>query len=110
MAEQTNTPASTLTPLARVLRSKRVLVALAVLLVGLLTLLIPELQTVHDELVILIVTLALMLLGGFSIDEAARIAKEQNGHDEERLRELIKELLGELFEEMMAEQKEKPNV
>ena len=105
MTENTKLPASPQSPFLRVLRSRRVLVALAVLMVGLLTLLIPELQAVHDQLVVLIVTLALMLIGGVSIDEAARIAKEQNGQDDERLRELIKELLGELFEEMVAEQK-----
>ncbi len=112
MTEQTKPAASSPVSVWKVLRSRRVLASLAVLLVGLLTLLIPELQAVHDQLVVLIVTLALMLIGGVSIDEAARIAKERNGEEDERLREVIKELLSELFEEMVVEQteKEKTNV
>lgn len=92
------------------LKSRRALIALAAVAVSALTLLVPELEAVHDELVVLIVTLALMLIGGFSIDEAARIARESDGEDEERLRALIKELLSELFEDMVQQEKEEPHV
>jgi len=91
------------------LRSKRVWVALAAVLVGWLTLLVPTLEPVHDELVVLIVTVALVVIGGFSIDEATRLAKERGDEAEEHLRQQIKGLLAELFEEMMVERKEPPH-
>jgi hypothetical protein len=96
--------------LVSVLQSRRVLTALAAMLVGVITLLVPQLQAVQDELLILIVTVSLALIGGFSMDEAARIGKERANQDDEQLRELIKELLTELFEEMMDEEKENPHV
>ena len=82
----------------------------AAVLVGVITLLVPQVQAIRDELLILIVTVSLALIGGFSLDEAARIGKERAGQNEEQLRELIKELLTELFEEMMHEEKEEPHV
>ena len=96
--------------LVRVFLSRRVITALAAVLVGVITLLVPQVQPIRDELLILIVTVSLALIGGFSLDEAARIGKERAGQDEEQLRELIKELLTELFEEMMHEEKEEPHV
>ena len=96
--------------LVGVFLSRRVITALAAVLVGVITLLVPQVQPIRDELLILIVTVSLALIGGFSLDEAARIGKERAGQDEEQLRELIKELLTELFEEMMHEEKEEPHV
>lgn len=89
-----------------VLKSQRVIMALAAVLVGVITLLIPELQSIREVLVTVIVTVALVLIGGFSIDEAARAGKASMNHNQEQLRDLIKELLSELLEELTHEEKE----
>ena len=96
--------------LVSVFLSRRVITALAAVLVGVITLLVPQVQAIRDELLIRIVPVSLALIGGSSLDEPPRIGKERAGQDEEQLRELIKELLTELFEEMMHEEKEEPHV
>jgi len=90
--------------LVQALTSRRVVVAGAALIVGILTLYIPELESVRDELLILIVTLSLMLIGGFSLDEAARIGRERAEQSDEELREKVKQLLEEIIDELMIEE------
>ena len=80
-------------PLLLVLKSRRVLVALCVLVVGLLTLAIPDLRTVHSELMTLLITLALAVIGGYSLEDAARAGRETQSHTPDQLRDLIKDVL-----------------
>ncbi|GAB4514423.1 MAG: hypothetical protein OHK0046_16500 [Anaerolineae bacterium] len=63
-------------PLLLVLKSRRVIVALAALLTGLLIIQVPTLQPVQDEVLVLIITLALAVIGGFSVEDAALAARE----------------------------------
>lgn len=91
----------------RTLRSRRVLIAIAALVVGALVMAVPELESVQSELLTLAVTLALTVIGGYSVVEAAAYARERNGKhnpDEdpaERLRDLIKEVLIEILDGMV---------
>jgi hypothetical protein len=80
-------------PLLLVLKSRRVLVALCVLIVGLLTLAVPDLRPVHSELMTLLITLALAVIGGYSLEDAARAGRETPSHTPDQLRDLIKDVL-----------------
>src|SRR5689334_11208934 len=80
-------------PLLLALKSRRVLVALCVLIVGLLTLAIPDLRPVHGELMTLLITLALAVIGGYSLEDAARAGRATQSAAPDELRDLIKEVL-----------------
>ena len=80
-------------PLLLILKSRRVLVALCVLVVGLLTLAVPDLRPVHTELMTLLITLALAVIGGYSLEDAARAGRETQSSTPDDLRDLIKEVL-----------------
>jgi hypothetical protein len=84
-------------PLLLVLKSRRVLVALCVLIVGLLTLAIPDLKSVHGELMALLITLALAIIGGYTLEDAAHAGRETRGQIPDDLRDLIKEVLTEII-------------
>lgn len=64
-------------PLVLLLKSRRVLVAIVSLLVGLLISAVPALAPVYGELLVLLITLALALIGGYSIEDAAVAARQQ---------------------------------
>jgi len=87
-------------PLLLALKSRRVIVALVTLLVGLLTLAVPELQPVRSELLTLLITLALAVIGGYSIEDAARAGRERATLPREELRDLVKDMLDELVNEV----------
>lgn len=93
-----------LNPLLRALKTRQVLIALSAVVVGLLVLALPELQAVRGELLTLVISLALALIGGYSLGDAARMARERNGSSTDDLRELVKQLLIELIEELGEEQ------
>jgi hypothetical protein len=87
-------------PLLLVLKSRRVIIALSALLVGLLMLAVPDLQPVRGEILTLVVTLALALIGGYSVEDAARIARDRASVPPEQLRELIKDVLDGMVDEV----------
>ena len=80
-------------PLLLILKSRRVLVALSALLVGLLTLALPDLRPIHTELLTLLITLALAVIGGYSLEDAARAGRETKSPAPDELRDLIKDVL-----------------
>jgi len=86
-----------LDPLLLVLKSRRVLIALAALLVGLLMLAVPELAPVRGELLTLVITLALALIGGYSVEDAATAARQtpQTADIEAIVREVVNAVLEE---------------
>ncbi len=86
-------------PLLLALKSRRVLVALCALVVGLLTLAIPDLQPVRAELMTLLITLALAVIGGYSLEDAARAGRERATLPPEDLRDLVKDVLNDVVNE-----------
>lgn len=80
-------------PLLLLLKSRRVIVALCALLVGLLTLALPELRPIHTELLALLITLALAVIGGYSLEDAARAGRSPQSPAPDDLRDLIKDVL-----------------
>lgn len=93
-------------PLILALKSRRVLVALAALLIGIITVLIPEIEAVRGELLTLLITLALAIIGGYSLEDAARAGRERAEHPLEELRELVKRVLGEALDEIASDKSE----
>ncbi len=87
-------------PLLLALKSRRVLVALCALVVGLLTLAIPDLKSVHGELMTLLITLALAIIGGYSLEDAARAGRETKDQTPDDLRDLIKDVLMDVVNEI----------
>lgn len=84
----------------RVLRSRRVNVALTTFAVALLMLAVPDLNPVQGELLVLLLTLALALIGGYSVEEAARIARQQPPADD-GLRQIIREVVEAALDELL---------
>lgn len=58
-------------PLLLALKSRRVLIALAALMVNLLLMAVPELEPVRGEILSLVTVFALALIGGYTIEDAA---------------------------------------
>jgi hypothetical protein len=63
-------------PLKLLLKSTRFLTAVVALLVGMLVTQIPSLAPYSDELLVLIGALAFVVIGGYSYDDASRMAHE----------------------------------
>jgi hypothetical protein len=89
-------------PVLLALKSRRVIVALAALAVGLLTLAVPELVPVRNELLTLVITLALALIGGYTWEDAAHAGRDRAALPPDDLRDLVKTVVGELLDEMTA--------
>ena len=87
-------------PVLMALKSRRVIVALAALIVGLLTLAVPELETVRAELLTLVVTLALAVIGGYTVEDAAHAARDRASAPDQELRDTIKEVLDGMVDEI----------
>jgi len=93
-----------LDPLRLVLRSRRVVIALCALLVGVLVLAIPPLAALRGELLTLLTALALALIGGFSLEDAARAAREAKPAPlptPDDLRPLMRDLLDSVLDELI---------
>lgn len=89
-----------LDPLLLALKSRRVIVALCALLVGLLALALPEIESVRGELLTLIVTLALAVIGGYTIEDAAKAGRDRAAVPPGELRDLVKDALTGVVDEV----------
>ena len=88
-------------PLLEVLKSRRVLIALASLIVGVLLMAVPELYPLRGELLVLVISLALALIGGYSVEDAVSLAKQQPKSSE--LKEQIRAVIEAMVEESLLE-------
>lgn len=88
-------------PLLLILKSRRVLVALCALLIGLLTVALPELRAVQGELLTLLITLALAVIGGYSLEDAVRAGRDRAAQPPpDDLRDLIREVVNDLINQI----------
>jgi hypothetical protein len=90
-------------PIVLALKSRRVIIALAALLVGLLVAAVPDLGPLRGELITLVTALALALIGGYSVEDAARLSRDRSALPPETLRELVKDALDGLIDEIRVE-------
>ncbi len=97
MTEQQPQPPSN--RLLQALTSRRVIVAEAALIVGLLILLVPSLAPLRGEILTLIVTLALAVVGSYSLEDAARAGRNGEVLNGDELRELIEEVVSLIAEQ-----------
>ena len=88
-------------PILLILKSRRVLIALASLMVGLLVMSVPQLEALHSELLVLVISLALALIGGLSVEDAVIAAKQAPARED--LRQLIEEAADAVIDEMLTE-------
>ena len=88
-------------PLLEVLKSRRVLIALASLLVGVLLMAAPELYPLRSEMLFLVVSLALALIGGYSVEDAVSLAKQQPKSED--LKAQIRAVIEAMVEESLIE-------
>lgn len=91
-------------PLLLALKSRRVIIALSALIVGILIAAVPDLAAVRGELLTLVVALALALIGGYSLEDAAGVGRERAAQPPEDLRETIKEVVSGLLDELSVKQ------
>jgi hypothetical protein len=87
-------------PLLMALKSRRVIVALSALLMSLLVMAVPDLQPLRNEILTLVITLALAVIGGYTVEEAARAGRERTMIPDEAIRELIKDVLNGMVDEV----------
>lgn len=90
-----------LDPLLLTLKSRRFLTAVTALLVTLLIGQVPQLEPLRGELVTVVVTLALGLIGGYSLEDAAAAVRKQPPPPPE-----LRDLLREIVESLLAEREE----
>jgi len=94
MSEEKMARRPVIDPVLMALRSRRVMIALAALFVGGLVSAVPVLAPVEGELLTLVITLALGLIGGYSVEDAARAGRSELPDR----RELIKEAVDAVFD------------
>jgi len=87
-------------PLLMALKSRRVIVALSALVVSVLVMIEPRLAPMRQDMLTLVVTLALAVIGGYTVEEAVRAGRERAELSTEELRQLMKDLLAELIDEL----------
>lgn len=87
-------------PILLALKSRRVIVALVALIVGLIVLAVPELAAVQGEVLVLLITLALAVIGGYSIEDAASAARIDTATLDDDMRERLKALIDALLDSM----------
>ena len=100
MSEDKSLRRPVIDPLLLALKSRRVVVALSALIVGLLVLAVPELQPVRGELLTLVITLALAVIGGYTVEDAAKAGRDRAATPPDDLRDLIKDLLDGMVDEL----------
>lgn len=86
-------------PLLLALKSRRVLVTICALLLALILTQIPALADYAGELLAVLVVMALAVIGGYSLEDAARAARETQPSDlapDDLLRRVIREIIDEL--------------
>ncbi|MEO0564136.1 MAG: hypothetical protein AAF125_18670 [Chloroflexota bacterium] len=93
-------------PLLLALKSRRVLIALTALAVSLLVSALPALASVHTELLIVVTTLALALIGGYTAEDAARAARDSS--TEATLNESVKAAVTALTDELLTVEDKTP--
>ncbi|MAU09536.1 MAG: hypothetical protein CL607_06930 [Anaerolineaceae bacterium] len=100
MPEDKSQRRAVIDPILLALKSRRVLIAISALLVGLMTLLVPELVVVRVEILVLLITLALALIGGYTIEDAASVARQSNPSTvpREQIQELVEAVLDALMD------------
>lgn len=86
-------------PILLLLKSRRVLIALVSLILSIVVIAIPTLQAVHSELLVLVMTLALVLIGGLSIEDAVLASRQQPFNDE--LQDLIHATTDAIIDELL---------
>jgi hypothetical protein len=84
--------------LLRVFKSRQMVIAVSTLVVGLLVVAVPDLKPIREELLTLIITLALAAIGSYTVHETAS-AERQPYIPREELRELVEDVLSDMVEE-----------
>lgn len=107
MNEDKNQRRPLIDPLIMAMRSRRVIVALVALVIGSIALVVPELNAVRGELLTLLTTVTLAVIGGYSIEDAARATRQRDpGLDQAGLKPLIREVTEALLDELLPSESE----
>lgn len=86
-------------PLLLALKSRRVIVAIVSIIVGILIVQIPDLGFFRDEITFLITAIALGVIGGISWEDAAKAGRETV--PAENLEEAIREMVDAIIDETL---------
>jgi hypothetical protein len=84
--------------LLKVLKSRQMIIALATLGVGLLVLAVPDLKPIREELLTLIITLALAAIGSYTVQETVS-SERQRDLPREELREMVEDVFRDMVDE-----------
>ena len=88
------------TPILAALRSRKVLVAIAAVVTSLILSAVPELEPVRGEILTGVTTLALAVIGGIAVEDAAAAGRERGQQPVKPTREEVRELINELLNEL----------
>jgi 4-hydroxybenzoate polyprenyltransferase len=99
---ETKKPTPIVGPLAALLRSRKVMLALVALLAAIVVALIPELQNVEAELIVLITFVASVIIGGTAAEDVAKLRSDAvvkaAQPTETRIRDAVQAVLDELLQ------------
>lgn len=84
--------------LLKVLKSRQMVIAASTIVVALLILAIPELKAVREELLTLIITLALAAIGSYTVQDTTERERSLTVPREE-LREMVEDVLSDMVDE-----------
>jgi hypothetical protein len=84
--------------IVKLLKSRQMVIAVSTLFVSLLVLALPDLKPIREELLTFIITLALAIIGGYTLQENGQSGDKQNIEREE-LRELVEDVLQDMASE-----------
>lgn len=90
-----------LTPLLSLARSRKVLVALVAIIMSLLVAAVPTLEAVRGELFVIFVTLALVLVGGITVEDAVKVGREESTAPARPTNDYVRELIEALVDEAL---------
>lgn len=88
-------------PLLALLRSRKVLVAISAVVTSIVLSAIPELLPIRDELLTLITTAALVLVGSIAVEDAAKAGRDRAAEPVKPIREEVRELVNEFLDGMV---------
>lgn len=87
-----------ITPLLRLLKSRKFIVSVCALALNFVVAAAPELESLRGELMTVITGLALALIGGIAYEDAARAGREAAAQPPQTNADLLKTLLGDLID------------
>lgn len=101
-------PTPVLGPLMALLRSRKVMIALVALIAGVLVAVVPKLQPVEAEMIVLITLVASVLIGGTAAENVAQLRSDAVVKSALPTETLIRDAVQSVLDELLKAKEEAP--